>query len=175
MRKTTIFLVFVFSIPLSSAGITHDPHPRHDKYYTKATDAYLQENWYDCVHYMQLALESYVNETHIEVACRRICREKAHDAKSVIPFSLSEFEDDVELHHLLAYEKIIQESMCFRKCLKQKRGPYYDHHHKEPVSKEVDHYFRELKPYDYLQLCYFKVRPKNAKAVSSRVEKRGGD
>jgi hypothetical protein len=57
------------------------------------------------------------------------------------------------ISELQTFDSILHEALCISKCKASRLGPVAYHRFK----KEVVHHFHELRPYDYLQLCYYKV------------------
>jgi hypothetical protein len=52
------------------------------------------------------------------------------------------------------FEKLVRESQCLKKCKSENLEP---HMHDSRVMPSVDEDFDHLKPYSYLQFCYYKV------------------
>ena len=60
----------------------------------------------------------------------------------------------VESLRLDFFEKLVRESQCLKKCKSENLEP---HMHDSRVMPSVDEDFDHLKPYSYLQFCYYKL------------------
>ena len=128
-----------------TAATSADPALSYDILYDQAVEAYLEENWDECIVKMNEALEDYHFYRDATVSCRLKCQKETADLyeKSVAPYHLTDMK---------FMERMIKQTLCLLKC---KKGVLKNR--AEIVSKNVIHDFDTLKPYDYLQLCYFKV------------------
>lgn len=125
-----------------STATSADPSRSYDILYNKAVEAYLDENWEQCIASMNEAIEDYHFYNDAQIGCRLSCK-KPSGEKEVTP---QHVED------LRYWETMIKQTLCILKCKKkvlQGRA--------EIISRTVSQDFESYKPYDYLQLCYFKV------------------
>lgn len=120
-----------------------DPANSYDILYNQAVEAYLNENWEECVTQMNEAIEDYHFYWDAVVGCRLDCHKESFDNRLVSP----------QLEDMRLWEKMIKQTLCLLKC---KKGVLKNR--AEIVDKKVQEQFQTLLPYDYLQLCYFKVR-----------------
>lgn len=119
-----------------------DPANSYDILYTQAVEAYLDENWDECVTRMNEAIEDYHFYRDAVVGCRLECIKESFEKPLVSP----------HLEDMKLWEKMIKKTLCLLKCKKNILK-----NRAEIVDKKVTYEFETLKPYDYLQLCYFKV------------------
>jgi len=125
-----------------STATSADPSRSYDILYNKAVEAYLDENWEQCIASMNEAIEDYHFYNDAQIGCRLSCK-KPSGEKQVTP---QHVED------LRYWETMIKQTLCILKCKKkvlQGRA--------EIISRTVSQDFESYKPYDYLQLCYFKL------------------
>ena len=135
-------IVCILVICGCSAATSADPSRSYDILYTKAVEAYLDENWEQCVTSMNEALEDYHFYIDAQVGCRLSCQ-KPSSNKYITPQNLED---------LMHWETMIKQTLCILKCKKKVlKG------RAEIISRSVSYDFESFKPYDYLQLCYFKV------------------
>lgn len=135
-------IVCILVICGCSAATSADPSRSYDILYTKAVEAYLDENWEQCVTSMNEALEDYHFYIDAQVGCRLSCQ-KPSSNKYITPQNLED---------LTHWETMIKQTLCILKCKKKVlKG------RAEIISRSVSHDFESFKPYDYLQLCYFKI------------------
>ena len=111
----------------------------YKQFYKEAVDSYLTERWYECASLMQKAVQDYKTFTNKFAECDADCGETVTRAvdqpKSAIDF----------------YDITIRKAGCTRKCL-QKHFPNL-----KLERDEVDEAFDTLLPYDYWQMCAYKV------------------
>lgn len=120
-----------------------DPTNSYDILYHQAVEAYLDENWDECVSRMNEAIEDYHFYRDAVVGCRLECLKESFEKPLVSP----------HLEDMKLWEKMIKKTLCLLKCKKALLK-----NRAEITDKTVIHEFESLRPYDYLQLCYFKVR-----------------
>ena len=138
------FCILIVCVRFSAATID-DPSRTYDIYYTKAVEAYLDEDWPQCITFMNEAIEDYHFYHDAQVNCRLTCQKASSNNPSIT--------HQGDLQH---WERLIKQTLCILKCKKnvlQERA--------EIISRSVTDDFESFKPYDYLQLCYFKVQPSN--------------
>ncbi|XP_049783374.1 prolyl 3-hydroxylase 1-like [Schistocerca cancellata] len=133
-------LLAILLIHLIGSAGESDEQKTCDQYFKAGVEAYLEERWYDCVTNLEKALSEYRNYRQTIVNCRTSCDEKARSSPHI-------FETDVEDLHF--YEEKIKKTLCLMKC---KPNYFRDRSY---LSKEIEEEFENLKPYEYLQLCYY--------------------
>lgn len=138
LLKLCVFSLIVYFCSATSA----DPTKSYDILYNEAIEAYLDENWDQCVARMNEAIEDFHFYKDAVVGCRIECM-RARSEKDLISPQL----EDMKL-----WERMIKQTLCILKCKKRILRD-----RAEIVDKTVMESFDILKPYDYLQLCYFKV------------------
>ncbi len=74
------------------------------------------------------------------------CRLKCHKESVGKPLTSPQLED------MKLWERLIKQTLCILKCKKDILK-----NRAEIVAKTVTADFESLKPYDYMQLCYYKV------------------
>ena len=112
--------------------------------YTQGQDAYLENNFELCVSKMEAALNDYKLYTDIITGCKFECQSKSQSSEQNVVQHLQE---------MMPFEKLIRETLCLMKC-KEKNFP---RSRDEFASEATRVEFEKKKPYDYLQLCYFKT------------------
>lgn len=127
-----------------------DPANTYDILYSQAVEAYLNEQWDECVTRMNEAIEDYHFYKDAVVGCRLECIKASFEKPLVSP----------QLEDMKLWEKMIKKTLCLLKCKKEILK-----NRAELVDRKVEADFDTLKPYDYLQLCYFKTND-NVKAAS---------
>ena len=137
---TSVLVVLVnhSSITATSA----DPSQSYDILYSQAVEAYLDEDWSVCVAKMNEAIEDWHFYQDAVVGCRLKCQRDSVGQPVVSP----------QLEDMKLWERLIKQTLCILKC---KKGLLKNR--AEIVAKNVVQDFDSFKPYDYLQLCYFKV------------------
>jgi hypothetical protein len=113
--------------------------------YRDGIEAYLEERWQDCIDNLERALSSYRSLKQTTVNCRLMCHADVDESSSLMgPKNI----DDLQF-----FEKMIRKTLCLLKCNK--------HNPKDGLNglpKSAVKEFEDLKPYEYLQLCYYQVR-----------------
>ena len=133
------FLIFLnFN---SYEALPEDPSMTYDVLYNAGTTAYMEERWFECSHNIFKALEDYRFHQDTLVGCRLKCAYEA--PKSNITTSL-EFK---------FLDLAIRKSNCIRRC---KSARLQDRPEVE-VLDSIKADFDDYKPYDFLQICAFKV------------------
>lgn len=111
--------------------------------YKAGVDAYLENRWDDCVGLIEKSLEDYIYFRTVTIQCRRRCKENSTES------SFKSVPGDSAIWHLQTF--ITDKALCLMKC----QNLYFPNRPK--VSKETEEDFEKKVPYNYLQLCYFKV------------------
>lgn len=138
-----IFLVLcLFGAVYEVDSLPDDPHLTYDRLYNAGVEAYVKERWWECATHIKRALDDYKYYTENLSDCRQVCKHyNNYDVRSTA---------FAELHF---FDNAIKRSDCIRRCKKKRFG---DRPETEAVI-EVRLEFENLKPYDYLQICAFKV------------------
>ena len=137
--------------------------------YSTAKEAYLDNDWPNCVKHMNAAIRGYRAHRDIVIECRRECRKMSQspsEKDSVI------FVGDPELG---LFERVTREALCLMDCKGRRTGGKLPRG--DEIASGVTDDFERKKPYDYLQLCYYQVCIENEiephsvqnKAVSSLI------
>lgn len=116
--------------------------------YEIGVEAYLENNWRDCIVFLEAALHEYHIYRQTIINCRMECW---FESQRTTPLMAN-----VNVDNLQFYDNIVQRTLCLGKCHnrylhKQYLPPFYLH----KIYRER---FQSMLPYEYLQLCYYKVR-----------------
>nr|XP_022901177.1 prolyl 3-hydroxylase 1-like [Onthophagus taurus] len=111
--------------------------------YEKGIEAYLENDFERCVHYLEASVEKYRQYSRSLHGCRIECKDRARD----VPFLYEENIEDLQF-----YEKTLRNTLCILKCRASKFLP-----EEYNLNPETETIFIEKKPYEYLQLCYFQI------------------
>uniref|UniRef100_A0A182SWL9 Leprecan-like alpha-helical domain-containing protein n=1 Tax=Anopheles maculatus TaxID=74869 RepID=A0A182SWL9_9DIPT len=118
--------------------------------YEQGVQAYLSNDWEDCVYFLERALEGYRTYYESVANCRMECEYAARDVKH-----RGDFLHGSNIDNLQHYELILRRTLCLSKCARK-----YAIYRYLPFSEDFDgHYmdiFQELKIYPYLYACYVK-------------------
>lgn len=134
------------SLSSSNESIAEDPtHAEtYDTLYQKAVKHYLDEEWHECAGYSQMAIADYHWYTNTLTACRSDCKAEAEAATP-----LTDPRDNSQVF----FETSIRNALCLLKCRRTHFGSRREH----VAPANVDRDFEIMKPYDYMQLCLFKL------------------
>jgi hypothetical protein len=115
-----------------------------DALYRDGIEAYLEEKWQDCIDNLEHALSGYRTLKQITVNCRIKCHAEADESRTLMgPRNI----DDLQF-----FEKMVRKTLCLLKCSRHNpKGGL------NGLPKDVEKEFEDLKPYEYLQLCYYQV------------------
>ena len=135
--------VLIFPIVLNSVQLLPEALGKtYDVLYADGINAYAQERWFECMSLMQQALKDFHFHQENLANCRLRCQNKPKS------------EADPRQHLELAFfESILLRSSCLRRCKQRFLGDRAE----RPVSRDVNEAFTALLPYDYLQICAYKV------------------
>ncbi|GIY03349.1 prolyl 3-hydroxylase 1 [Caerostris extrusa] len=114
-----------------------------EKLYKAGVEAYLENRWRDCVQLIEKSIDDYIYYNTIIIQCRKICQENE------IKYFSNETDLPSNLWHLQVL--VTERALCLMKC----QNLYFPN--RPRTSKEVDEQFEKKVPYNYLQLCHFKV------------------
>ena len=147
MERFTLFsfkslcILFIWSEIISIKDVIHaESLASYDKLFNAGVQAYHKERWFECYEHISEALEVYNEATRSYASCRENCQRT---------FVAVNVEASIELNFL---KLALAKSRCLRKCQLEKTG---EAQNKVPSSVKAD--FEMLQPYDYLQICAFKV------------------
>lgn len=112
-----------------------------DVLYSEGVGAYLDERWQDCIDSFERAVTEYRVLKQNAVNCRIKCHGEADESPFMGP-------KDVE--DLQFFEKMVKNTLCLLKCNKYKPKSGLN-----GLPEKVQKEFEQLRPYEYLQLCYF--------------------
>ncbi|KAK7067091.1 procollagen-proline 3-dioxygenase activity protein [Halocaridina rubra] len=125
-------------------GTPDNPIMSYDFLYREGVDSYLSEKWESCVKNIEMALEDWHWWRENIIRCRRDCSKEGRDG---VLYSSGLSEDESFM------EKTVRSTLCLVKCKKAVFGSRMD----RVAEGHVDEDFDMRKPYDYLQLCYYKL------------------
>jgi hypothetical protein len=114
-----------------------------DVMYRDGVEAYLDERWQDCIDSFERAVSEYRTLKRNAVNCRIKCHAEADE---------SSFMGPKQIEDLQFFEKMVRNTLCLLKC-----SEYSPKGGLNGLPKDVQKEFEELRPYEYLQLCYFQV------------------
>ena len=138
-----IFLACVFSALVKTsdeAVIEKEIDSKNfEELYAVGTRSYLDNDWDNCIKYLEKSLEKYNHYKKSMVRCKLKCSDLGKTLKH-------SFQNNVEDLHF--YEKMVKTTLCLLKSCE---------HLKLDIHKDVLKSFNERAPYEYLQLCYYKV------------------
>lgn len=114
--------------------------------YEEGVEAYLENRWADCVENFEKALEKYRSYKKLLQGCRLKCKYEAELSEPLYP---------VDIDNLLFYERAVRQTLCLMQCKKESPEVFG----KFNINPEIEKLFEEQKPYEYLHICYLKVKP----------------
>jgi len=121
--------------------------------YEEGREAYLENNYGECVKLFEAALRDYKHYTKVLVDCKSKCKESLKGGSQL----------ELESPDMKHYHQMIQETLCNMKCklraLPKSRS--------ETIRDDIRTFFEERKPYDFLQLCYYQVGKHQAAASAA--------
>jgi len=126
-------------LPIESQNV----YIAYDQLYTSGIVAYDQQHWYECSSLMNRAIVARRAYWDGIVDCRLQCA-VLHPFRDIAPENL--------LDPLYVY-RASQRSKCIEDCRRSTFGGQPD----VPFSAELENDFDSLLPYDYLQMCAYKV------------------
>ncbi|KRT79626.1 hypothetical protein AMK59_7679 [Oryctes borbonicus] len=121
--------------------------------YEKGVEAYLDNNYNNCVKYFEAAVEKYRIYIKTLQNCRIQCKENVSEDRPL-------YTDNLEDLHF--FEKTLKNTLCILKCRKE-HGNVFGLYN---INKETEKLFEDRKPYEYLHICYFQTKD-YPKAASS--------
>ena len=144
--KSSIFAACLLAFCLCLVVSQEDePHVTFDALYAAGKEAYGREEWFVCANRMDRAIQGYNDFVESLTRCRRGCREKYAGTGSVSYGAALEFA---------FFDTTLKRANCIAKCRRERvNGPSREH-----FTGDVAAAFESLKPYDYLQICAYRVR-----------------
>lgn len=134
--------------PSTNADDTYDS--LYNKPFTNLYDigvqAYLENNWNDCIVYLELAIHEFKVYRQGAINCRLQCQYQ-NDREE--PF-YQVTTDGLQFFDLILKRTVCLNS-CYKKVLKQQYLPPFF------VSQYYFERFLSMRPYEYIQLCYYRV------------------
>lgn len=113
--------------------------------YEEGVEAYLENRFADCVENFEKALRKYRSYNKLLQGCRLKCKYDAELSEPMYP---------VDIDNLLFYERAVRQTLCIMEC---RRGSP-DVFGRFNINPETEKLFEDLKPYEYLHICYLKVK-----------------
>ncbi|KAF0305480.1 Cartilage-associated protein [Amphibalanus amphitrite] len=139
-------LVLLLGLVLVSGGAEALGHEAYGSLYQMGKEAYLEEDYRSCVNLLLQALQGRREFEQLLVECRHRCRQQAAGE----PLLITDAADG----ELATFERLIRETRCLVQCHRERLGQHVQQFYD---SAWADDEFRERKPYEYLQLCYYKT------------------
>ena len=124
------------------------PSETYDTLYAKGIESYTQQKWQDCSIYMSKALADFQYYNLNVAECRLRC--------NTLQYSTSDLKHSTDHEYkntdLAFFQTFLKRSDCLRNCkeLRFKGRP-------EEERPDIRQAFEEFNPYDYLQICAYKV------------------
>lgn len=116
------------------------------KLYDRGVQAYLENNWNDCIVYLEIAVHEFKVYRQGTINCRLQCQ---YQNEREEPF-YQVTTDGLQFFDLILKRTVCLNS-CYKKALKQQYfAPFF-------VSQYYFERFLSMRPYEYLQLCYYRV------------------
>ncbi|KAK3863987.1 hypothetical protein Pcinc_030286 [Petrolisthes cinctipes] len=119
-------------------------HRPYDFLYKEGVTAYLDNNWEECMKLFEEAVQDWHWWENNLIRCRKICSKESNETELLS----SKMTDDDRY-----YERVVRNTHCVIRCKKDVFGSRVD----RVVERNVIDDFHIRKPYDYLQLCYYKL------------------
>lgn len=113
--------------------------------YEKAVEAYLENRFEDSALYFEKGLTQYRDYRKKLSYCRLKCKAEA---------DMSEPLYHVNVENLLFFENTVRQTLCIMTC--ERENPVILEN--VYMSDDVLKLYEDLKPYEYLHLCYYQVK-----------------
>jgi len=121
-------------------------HENYEELYRRGREAYLENNFEDCVKLIEASLRDYKEYNKLVNQCRLKCKKRVASYKPAVVQAVQEYKH---------YEGLIRETLCLINC---KRGKINPNRSEQIIDAKLVEDFESLKTYDYLQLCYFQTK-----------------
>ncbi|XP_066247278.1 prolyl 3-hydroxylase 1-like [Euwallacea similis] len=119
--------------------------------YEEGIQAYLEERFPECVEKLEQSLKQYRWHRRNTENCRLKCRHESEASEPLFP---------VDVEDLRFHEKNIRNTLCLLNCKIKSNG------NNDNIDGNIEKIFSEMRPYEYLHLCYYKINDKQ-KAASA--------
>lgn len=113
--------------------------------YEEGVQAYLANDWEECADKLERSVNGYHDYYNVITSCRIECEYKRQRIRPLYDF---------DINNLQFFESIVRKTLCLEQC-KQNLLPNMPKFFF--LNKFMKDTFAERKPYEYLQLCYFRV------------------
>lgn len=113
--------------------------------YHDGVRSYLANDWPSCVDELEKSLAGYRDYYQATASCRSDCSDLGRRQKPL-------FEENVDNLHV--FEAMIRKTSCMTKCKRHLLANLPDFFFMDKWSQNL---FRMRTPYEYLQLCYYRV------------------
>ena len=126
----------------NSLALPKDEGVTFDALYKAGVEAYGSQRWFECTNYFRAGIEDFKFYYQNVADCRQRCK--------------NEFSSDTgsgAIPEILFFDTVLERSHCIEKC-KQKR---FGNRPEVNVPEDVYLDFVNLMPYNYLQMCAYKV------------------
>ncbi|XP_071119897.1 prolyl 3-hydroxylase 1-like isoform X3 [Mytilus edulis] len=145
-------IIVVLSLLVAKTNSTSkDVSVTYDHMYTSGLNAYVGGKWFQCSAFLEKAIQERKSYKTVIVDCRLRCRSNSVLSDFFIPADLNTSVDALRLNF---FENLVKESHCLKTCKTEKLGYQISENR---VLLEVEEDFDNLKPYSYLQFCYYKL------------------
>uniref|UniRef100_A0A336MXH3 CSON006395 protein n=1 Tax=Culicoides sonorensis TaxID=179676 RepID=A0A336MXH3_CULSO len=140
--------------PLFEPNINPNPDDTYDSLYSKpftqlydiGVQAYLENNWNECIVFLEIAVHEFKVYKQGIVNCRLQCK---YENDREEPFYDTPTTGELQFFDLML-KRTVCLSKCYRTALKQQYlPPFY-------LSQYYFERFLNMRPYEYLQLCYYR-------------------
>ena len=147
-KPGTLFLVLINTISVQGYGQKQSQQQMEqtknfEDLYLEGKEAYLDNNYKDCVTKIEAAIKDFKFYTDTVNNCKLKCSKKNENFPSVVKNSPD----------IVPFEKLIHETLCVMKCKRKTLSKT----RVENVDEKTRTEFESKKAYDYLQLCYYQV------------------
>ena len=140
---TSVALLYILLFQVKGFGPKINKNENFEQLYREGKEAYLSNDFSGCVQLMEAALLDQKYYTEIITRCKVDCQTQIATQSAVIE----------HIQEMMPFEKLIRETLCLMKCKEGKIPQTRD----EFASESTRADFESKKPYDYLQLCYYKT------------------
>ncbi|XP_044752189.1 prolyl 3-hydroxylase 1-like [Coccinella septempunctata] len=113
--------------------------------YEKGVELYLENNFSECVSYLEKAVTEYHKYRKTLQNCRLACKREAEDSEPLY---------SVDIDNLMFFEKTIRTTLCAIKCHDKLIGDSASFN----INEDIENLFEKKKPYEYLHICYFQTK-----------------
>jgi len=142
--SVVLWLIFVSFICTQFPSQSQNVYIGYDQLYRSAIIAYEQEHWFECSSLMNRAIKARRAYWDNVIECRSECS-VVHPLLDIAPENV--------LDPIYVY-RASQRSKCIEDCKSSKFGGQLE----TTYNDELENAFNSLVPYDYLQICAYKVK-----------------